>query len=657
MAPVYAQSPPAAALAECDSLYRDLAGSALADSLRIDGLLALLRAECFEGDADSAARMADRAIAAADGLQDRPRQVAALRARAQVYFTMNDRASGIAALERCIPLLNADRDAITAEAVHMELGHQYDKVMDLARSMAHYEEALRSKEGRGDERGVAGVLNNIGIIQFQQGDVPGALRHHERCMAIYEALGDSGRVAATLNRIGVSLRGQGRVAESLVKHQRSLALYRALGREMGSSAALNNMAAAYDLLGEHDKAAACAQESLAIREREGETYAVGYSCIQLGWARLRQGRAAEAVKHGERARGIAVRIKLMTVERDACQLLHDAYKAIGDARDALSMHERFVLLRDSFYTEENQRAVLRQEYEHQAHQAILADSLRHIAVVMRVEQARAMERLLASAQRRQIVLGSSLVLVLALGTGYFLFDRRRRRMRYEREQAVLEERLRIADDLHDDLGAGLSSLKLRSALALERATVPEQQEALNALAQTADSLMDNMRQILWAMGTEHTKLADLVRYITVYARQQLDERSIALDTVVEGELPALELNAMQRRNIFLVVKEALHNVVKHARATRVTLAFRWANGLEVSVADNGTGVRVTNGMTGNGMRTMRKRAATLGGSAETTSGPRGGMVMKLFAPLTAKAEPGAPPSWTEPQKRTADVEH
>ena len=74
------------------------------------------------------------------------------------------------------------------------------------------------------------------------------------------------------------------------------------------------------------------------------------------------------------------------------------------------------------------------------------------------------------------------------------------------------------------------------------------------------------------------------------------------------------------------------------------------------MADNGTGVRVTNGMTGNGMRTMRKRAATLGGSAETTPGPHGGMVMKLFAPLTAKAEPGAQTLWTEQKKRTTDEE-
>ena len=119
----------------------------------------------------------------------------------------------------------------------------------------------------------------------------------------------------------------------------------------------------------------------------------------------------------------------------------------------------------------------------------------------------------------------------------------------------------------------------------------------------------------------------------MYARQQLDERCIALDTVVQGELPAIELNAMERRNVFLVMKEALHNVVKHAHAKQVTLAFRWVNGLEFSVTDDGTGMADTPAAKGHGMRTMRKRAQALGGEVRVSARPGSGTTVNLFVPL------------------------
>jgi len=140
----------------------------------------------------------------------------------------------------------------------------------------------------------------------------------------------------------------------------------------------------------------------------------------------------------------------------------------------------------------------------------------------------------------------------------------------------------------------------------------------------------------------------------VYARQQLDERGIALDTVVQGDLPTIELNAMERRNVFLVVKEALHNVVKHAQASKVTLAFRWADGLWMTLSDDGQGLSAEPVTKGNGMRTMRKRAQALGGEVQIAAGPVAGTVVSLFVPLksTMNKRPIAAP--VPPEELRAD---
>ena len=399
--PVRAQWPEALVERACDSLAVLGRSSPEGSAAQVDAWTDLLRGGCIT-EVDSALRLERRVQAAT--VTDTVRRVALIRAMAEVLFAHGDKRAGIAELESAVPFLNARRDPASYEAVHLRLADHLDETFELGRSMAHYELALRSKETRGDLRGVTSVLNNIGIIRIKQGDVEGSLTLHERCLSIHRSLGDSSRVAAALNRIGVALREADRPAEALERHGESLRLYQQLGHEMGIAAALNNLAATYNALGRYEEAADHASRSLAIREREGETFAVGYALIQLGRARLHQGHPGEAVRHGESARGIALRIHLHTVEQDACELLHAAYRSIGDATRSLANHERFILLRDSFRTEENQRAVLRQEYEHKAYESILADSLRHQAERLRMEAEHERERSNAEAQRERIIL-------------------------------------------------------------------------------------------------------------------------------------------------------------------------------------------------------------------------------------------------------------
>ena len=230
-----------------------------------------------------------------------------------------------------------------------------------------------------------------------------------------------------------------------------------------------------------------------------------------------------------------------------------------------------------------------------------------------------------------------IVLMGWLGVRAYVRERlRMQREQLEREQAVLNERMRIAGDMHDDLGAGLSGLKLRSEMALRVEKDPAKREQLGALANTAGELIGSMRQIIWTMNQDQTSVEDLVVYTTSYARNYCEQNEMAIDVNVEGPWPSLQLSTEQRRNIFLVVKEALHNTVKHAHAKTVRLDMRWRNGLVVEIADNGVGLaREAQAGQGNGMRNMAKRIAALGGTIAFESAPQGGTVIRFrvaFAP-------------------------
>lgn len=213
---------------------------------------------------------------------------------------------------------------------------------------------------------------------------------------------------------------------------------------------------------------------------------------------------------------------------------------------------------------------------------------------------------------------------------------REQRERMEREQAILSERVRIAGDMHDDLGAGLSALKLKSEMALRVEKDPAKREQLGALANTAGELIGSMRQIIWTMNGDQASVEDLVVYATSYARNYCEQNGLVIEVKADGPWPAVQLSTEQRRNVFLVVKEALHNVVKHAHAKHVTIRMDWHDGLVVELTDDGVGLaRGAERGQGNGLRNMEKRISAVGGSLTLAGGTEGGTRIRFqvtFAP-------------------------
>ncbi|MBK7269010.1 MAG: hypothetical protein IPI07_05700 [Flavobacteriales bacterium] len=182
---------------------------------------------------------------------------------------------------------------------------------------------------------------------------------------------------------------------------------------------------------------------------------------------------------------------------------------------------------------------------------------------------------------RALVIAAIAVMLFVTFRVYLLGRLRKQREAFQQEQAVLQERVRIASDMHDDLGAGLSALKLRSEMALRVEKDPLKREQLGSLANTAGDLIGSMRQIIWTMNADQTSVEDLVVYASNYARTYCDQNTLAITVEAQGPWPDARLSSEQRRNMFLVVKEALHNVVKHAASHHRAFGdalVRWTTG-------------------------------------------------------------------------------
>lgn len=176
-----------------------------------------------------------------------------------------------------------------------------------------------------------------------------------------------------------------------------------------------------------------------------------------------------------------------------------------------------------------------------------------------------------------------------------------------------EERNRISADMHDDLGAGMTSIRLYSELAKAKAgdkPLPE----IEKISAFADDLINKMNAIIWSMSSQNDSLGNMVAYIRSYTIEYLDGTGIKPFVTIPENLPRLVVNGTIRRNIFLVIKEALQNIVKHANATEVVITLsKEPEGLSLTIHDNGKGIDLDNlRQFSNGLKNMRKRMNDLG---------------------------------------------
>ena len=225
----------------------------------------------------------------------------------------------------------------------------------------------------------------------------------------------------------------------------------------------------------------------------------------------------------------------------------------------------------------------------------------------------------------------AVVLLVGVATTARVVERRKyqRRLRLAEQQHALErERARIAQDLHDDLGSSLARISLLSGLAREDREDPQQMLThLNKISQSADETVRALEEIVWAVRPGSDSLQSLVEYTAHFSNELFEGNGTRCRLDLPHDLPTLALPPDMRHNIFLVIKEALTNVLKHAAAKEVHVqAKASAHLLEFTVQDDGHGFDPGKGSgesSRNGLSNMQRRAQAMGGNLTVRSSPQG----------------------------------
>ncbi|HZV69728.1 MAG TPA: triple tyrosine motif-containing protein [Saprospiraceae bacterium] len=222
-----------------------------------------------------------------------------------------------------------------------------------------------------------------------------------------------------------------------------------------------------------------------------------------------------------------------------------------------------------------------------------------------------------------IVVGTSILIIYYFVRAYYKrkLERSNQMLReqaliIEKQQAIESERTRIAAEMHDDLGSGLTTIRYLSDKALKGIQESKEINQIKRIADQSNMLIHKMSEIIWAMNSRYDNTEELIGYLRRYASEYLEEYQLPVEFIVpDYSIRELSIGGEKRRNIFMVFKETLHNTVKHAHAKSIRIMVEVNKRFMIHISEiGGTGFDPTGSIDkGNGLYNSNKRIKAIHG--------------------------------------------
>lgn len=312
------------------------------------------------------------------------------------------------------------------------------------------------------------------------------------------------------------------------------------------------------------------------------------------------------------------------------------YEVRNEPSLALGYYKRYNTMADSFYhvSVAEKLSEANAKYDAQNREAKILS----LTQQQNIDDLKLRERDYLVQKRNFQFIAITFIFIVFTVIGILWYSRQKQVRKKEIAEMQYRERLRIADDMHDDIGSGLSRISMMAQLA-GTTGADEGRHTMHEIATVSRELVDNMRHLIWMLNPGNNTLAELAVRLREFCADYIDERSYELRLDFPDDVPDMQLNENGLRNIFLVVKESVHNILKHADAHQVDVQFLLdTQTLQLVVKDDGKGFDPTASKKGNGLRTMQDRIRAVGGSYLLESVPGDGTCVTIEVPLASLQE-------------------
>jgi signal transduction histidine kinase len=558
------------------------------------------------------------------------------------------------------------------------LGTAEEDFGNYLKALEYYEASLEIRERRNDQKGIAAVYNNMGIIFYHQANFPRALENFLKALSIEEKIQNVLGIANGNLNVGAVYVEQGNHNKALAHFGVALKAFKKSDSQQGAALITNNIAAVQQNLGQYEKAIALFNEALVINKKIGDRKGYSRGLNNIGETYKTMGRFEDAIRYFEQSLAIKEDIadkkgiaaikssmgivyanlgkleKALSVEKQALDLslqlgarelirntygnLSTVYAKMRNFQAAYEYAQKFKQEHDSLFNSENEKKVteLQMQYEFDKKEALTrAQQEKRDKITELAAQQHRRERLYYG------VIGAILFLaVLALWSRLTLVRKTKKLLEEKNRQIQAEKviaeqqrvraelmdiRHKIAKDLHDDIGSSLSSISIYSEVAgkLTAGQAPEVNKILVNVGKIALDAMENMNDIVWTINPMNDKLDDIMQRLHVLSAHLKEASNIVVHFDVPDNIHETTLTMNQRKNIYLIFKEAINNIAKYAGASNCFVRIEKNGDLViVNIRDDGNGFdQRTASLGGNGIINMEKRAAEMNGTFELRSAP------------------------------------
>ena len=495
-------------------------------------------------------------------------------------------------------------------------------------ALKNIQRALKVREEIKDSNGIAQSLNTLGSIYLSKGDYTEALQKHFAALKICEELGDRAKnwsIPFCYRCIGDAYQKQGEIAS-------------ATGDKVNS---VNNYSAAlkFYLL------------TLQKWKKIGRKDAIAESYNSLGDIYTKLKNISKAKDYLEKGLRLSVesRNKVTVMFIYASLSILDSVR--GNYKQAFKDYKMYILYRDSLVNEENSKKILQSKMQYEFDKkeaatkaaqdkkdedAMLTRNLQYYALAFFLLLA--LSLYIYSRQKQKAKAKIEKAYSVLKSTQAKLIEAEKIASLEKSQQAVLNERLRISHELHDEVGATLSSISIFSQAAIQKnecGNLADSKNILQRIGETSREVMGELNDTVWLINPLNDNLQKIIQRISNYALPLCRTNNIRFEIKAAAAVENLDLNVDKRKAIYLIIKEAVNNSLKYAVAKNLIIQFdKNRNALRVSIQDDGSGFAENNLSTGNGLNNMKQRAKDVKGKIDFISAQQKGTEIVLKIPLT-----------------------
>jgi signal transduction histidine kinase len=548
--------------------------------------------------------------------------------------------------------------------IYHTFGYNSKKKGAYDEALEYYKKSVALREEIGDREGMAPTLNNIANIYYDLGNYSIAIDTYRQSLSIRMVINDEKGIARTLSGIGNVLSDQGRYDEALQNYRQALTFSLKLKDTLQIASLNSNLAQVKYILKELDSSFYFSQKSLRFANAIGYSYISGYAYANIGTIYLDKGnfskaeeylksslqireqlqsplevtltqlelarlyrntaRPDEALQMSKVAYETSVKINFLKGQQLASEQLSGAYEMVDDYQSALHYFKEYKTISDTLFSLEEKKII---------------DNIQTQIIVERETHKLKLKQEKESAFYTLLLVCFSILVVSVIIWFFYLKKLRDRQHEITIKQKELEseqkiiystqnERIRISQDMHDDLGTSLSGLRIFSEILVNKTSDEKSKQDHLKLFEMAKEITLKVKDIVWTLNNKNDFIDNLIWYCHQYAESLLGNFHVQLNVQVQKDIPKLEISGHTRKQLFLTVKEALNNILKHSEANKVELSFRYVDEVFIiQITDNGKGFDVNlNNTFGNGIQNMKSRMEALEGGFQVLSDHTGSTI-------------------------------